>query len=95
MQLSRPLRRVIPQGWNLTEAELNYCGRIARRYLDALRQESSDPVKVERMRRTRTGWAVIYRIGKGPHTAFKVDPWDDAPRLLTPEQAVVQWMSAS
>ena len=90
------LSRLVPHtAVKLTETEFTYCGRIARRYLEALRRESSAPVKVERMRRTRTGWAVIYRMGDGPHAAFKVDAWDDAPRLLTPEQAIVQWMSAS
>ncbi|XHS77041.1 hypothetical protein ACFJGW_15055 [Burkholderiaceae bacterium UC74_6] len=78
-----------------TEDEFVRCWKIVKRMLETMREESSAPVRVERVRRTRTGWAAIYRIGDRPRGAFKIDTWDDEPRSLSPEQAVAHWASGS
>jgi len=78
-----------------TEAEFVKCGRIVKLRLEAMRKESSLPVKVERMRRTRTGWAVIYRLGDSPQGAFNVDAGYCEPQIISPEQAIALWVGAS
>ena len=78
-----------------TEAEFAKCGRIVKLRLEAMREETHLPVKVERMRRTRTGWAVIYRLGDNPQGAFNVDAGDCKPRVISPEQAITLWVGAS
>ncbi len=78
-----------------TEAEFVRCGRLVKELLETMRSEFSCSLKVERMRRTRTGWAVIYQLGDQPRGAFKIDVRGGEPRSLSPEQAIRQWIRAS
>ncbi len=78
-----------------TEAEFVKCGRVVKQRLEAMRKESSLPVKVERLRRTRTGWAVIYRLGENTQGAFNVDAGDGELQIISPEQAITLWVGAS
>lgn len=62
-----------------------------RTWLDQLRRDSPDPVTVERMRPTRTGLAVIYRIGAQAPYAMAVHALDATWHGLSPEEALEMW----
>jgi hypothetical protein len=70
-----------------TQAQFDGAMSAVKRQLDILRAACSKPVQVGRVRRTRTGWAVIYRLGDGPEQAFRVDARSSAVLPLTPDDA--------
>jgi hypothetical protein len=74
-----------------TEADIVASMRVVKERLADLRGRSRHPVTVQRVRPTRTGWAVIYREGDGQNMAFSVDASCGESRAISLHTAVEQW----
>lgn len=85
-----PQRRRPPQR-ALTTTDLARAADFMRHWLNQLRRSARDTVTIERMRPTRTGWAVIYRIGSEAPNAMAVHALDETWQGISPEAAFELW----